>query len=152
MQNRRQALAMMLSAVAAPAIITRPAFAAAPVQGFVPHDVTVNIAEQTMWVHLNGELDNIWQVSTARAGKVTPRGSWSPNFLSRHHRSSLYNNAPMPFAIFYNGNYAVHGTNQLSKIGSPASAGCVRLATHHAEILFNRVERDGLKSFRITVI
>ena len=115
------------------------------------HEVVVAVSEQVMHVYLDGELDAIWPVSTARAGKVTPRGSWSPNFLSRHHKSSRYKNAPMPFAIFYDGHYAVHGTTQVDKIGRPASAGCVRLENAHAEVLFDRVERDGLRSFRITV-
>lgn len=134
------------------AIQATASHAAAPVQGDVPHEVVVDISEQTMTVYLNGKVDAKWPVSTARSGKYTPRGSWSPNFLSKHHKSSLYNSAPMPFSIFYNGNYAIHGTNQESRLGSPASAGCVRLSVDHAKTLFDRVERDGKKSFRITVV
>lgn len=129
-----------------------PALAAPAVKGDVKHEAIVDISEQTMKLYLNGKLDAVWPVSTARKGKVTPRGSWSPDFLSRNHKSSRYNNAPMPFSVFYSGNFAIHGTDQVSKLGTPASAGCIRLATENAEIIFNRVETDGKKSFRVTVV
>lgn len=128
------------------------AHAAPPAPGPVPHEVVVDVSEQVMIVYQNGAFEAVWPVSTARAGKITPRGSWSPNFLSRHHRSSLYGNAPMPFSIFYDGNIAIHGTTQVDKLGTPASAGCVRLDPQYAEVLFDRVERDGLGSLRVTVI
>lgn len=111
----------------------------------------VNISTQTMTVTQNGAVKYRWRVSTARAGKVTPTGSWSAKWLSKNHRSSRYNNAPMPYAIFYNGNYAVHGTNQVSRLGRPASAGCVRLDTANAAKLFALTQRVGLKNVRIVV-
>lgn len=146
-------LLQLSGAALAALLIGATAVQAAPaVSGPVPTEVVVDISDQTMAVYVDGALDAVWPVSTARAGKVTPRGSWSPNFLSRHHRSSLYNNAPMPFAIFYNGNIAIHGTPHVDRLGAPASAGCVRLAPENAEMLFDRVARDGLGSFRVTVI
>ncbi len=111
----------------------------------------VNISTQTMTVMHRGNVVGRWPVSTARRGKVTPTGSWTAKWLSRHHKSSRYNNAPMPYSIFYNGNYAVHGTNQTGKLGSPASAGCVRLAPAHAAILFSLVKAEGLENTRIII-
>ena len=111
----------------------------------------VDVSTQTMTVIRHGEVIHRWPVSTARKGKVTPRGSYSPQFLSRHHKSSLYNNAPMPYSIFFRGNYAVHGTNQVSKLGSPASAGCVRLHTDNAAKLFALVKKHGFGDTRIVV-
>ena len=90
-----------------------------------------------MTVYLDGAPTYTWPVSTARKGKITPTGTFRGQSLSRHHRSSLYNNAPMPYAIFFRGNYAIHGTNQISRLGRPASAGCVRLHPDHAAVLFN---------------
>lgn len=114
-------------------------------------DVTVDVSEQTMIVSQNGQVLHTWPVSTARGGKVTPRGTFKPQWLSKHHRSSLYNNAPMPNAIFYSGNYAIHGTTDVGKLGSPASAGCVRLSTENSAVLFNHVEANGLGSLTIRV-
>lgn len=111
----------------------------------------VDISSQTMTVMHHGVVKYRWKVSTARAGKVTPRGSWTAKFLSKNHRSSRYNNAPMPYSIFYNGNYAVHGTNQVNRLGRPASAGCVRLDPKNAAVLFSLAQREGLKNVRIVV-
>lgn len=126
--------------------------AAPAVSGPVRHEVFVRLSTQEMRVLLDGREDAVWPVSTARRGKVTPVGSWSPDFLSRAHRSSLYGGAPMPFSVFFHGNYAIHGTTELDKLGRPASAGCVRLAPENAEILFERVRADGLRSMRITIV
>ena len=111
----------------------------------------VDISTQTMTVIHRGQVKYRWKVSTARKGKVTPAGSWSAKWLSRNHRSSRYNNAPMPYAIFYNGNYAVHGTNQVGRLGRPASAGCIRLHTQNAAVLYRLAQQEGLKNTRIVV-
>jgi len=111
----------------------------------------VNLSTQTMTVTHRGKVKYRWRVSTARAGKVTPTGTWTAKWLSKNHRSSRYNNAPMPYSIFYNGNYAVHGTNQVNRLGRPASAGCVRLDTKNAAILYSLVQREGLKNMKIVV-
>lgn len=113
----------------------------------------VSISKQMMEVWHEGRKVYEWPVSTARQGKVTPVGQWNgAQWLSKNHRSSLYNNAPMPYAIFYNGNYAIHGTNQTSKLGRPASAGCVRLNTDNARILFNMVRAEGKKNLKVVVV
>lgn len=111
----------------------------------------VSISSQTMTVMHRGKLVGKWPVSTARRGKVTPTGSWSAKWLSRNHKSSRYNNAPMPYSIFYNGNFAVHGTYQTNKLGRPASAGCVRLSPDHAAKLFSLAKAEGLDNTRIIV-
>ena len=112
---------------------------------------TVDLSSQTMTVSQGGVVRYRWPVSTARRGKVTPTGSWSAKWLSRNHRSSRYNNAPMPYSIFYTGNYAVHGTNQVSRLGRPASAGCIRLHPSNAAVLFSMAQRVGLRNVRIVV-
>ena len=112
---------------------------------------SVDISTQTMTVIHRGEVKYRWPVSTARSGKVTPAGAWTAKWLSRNHRSSRYNNAPMPYAIFYNGNYAVHGTNQVGRLGRPASAGCIRLHTQNAAVLYRLAQQEGLKNTRIVV-
>lgn len=111
----------------------------------------VNLSTQTMTVTHRGVVKYQWKVSTARAGKVTPTGTWKAKWLSRNHRSSRYNNAPMPYSIFYSGNYAVHGTNQISRLGRPASAGCIRLHPDNAAKLFALAQREGLSNTKIVV-
>ena len=88
----------------------------------------VDISDQRMIIELDSVERFAWEVSTAREGKETPRGTYGAYWLSRDHYSSLYDGAPMPFAIFFDGDYAIHGTELESELGSPASAGCVRLS------------------------
>ncbi len=111
----------------------------------------VSLSGQTMTVIHNGRVIHNWRVSTARRGKVTPTGSWTAKWLSRNHRSSRYNNAPMPYSIFYNGHYAVHGTDQVGRLGTPASAGCIRLHPENAARLYRLAQQVGLRNMRVVV-
>lgn len=47
-----------------------------------PHlQVVVDISEQSMRVYQGEQLLHTWPVSTARQGKKTPTGSYSPQWL-----------------------------------------------------------------------
>ncbi|WP_417719366.1 L,D-transpeptidase [Salipiger sp.] len=111
----------------------------------------VDISDQTMTVIYNGKVAYSWPVSTARKGKWTPRGAFTAQHLSRHHKSSLYDNAPMPYSIFFRGNYAIHGTNQIGRLGRPASAGCVRLHPDHAARLFALAREVGPRNMQVVI-
>jgi lipoprotein-anchoring transpeptidase ErfK/SrfK len=111
--------------------------------------VQVDKSSQRMSVTVNGQHRYTWSVSTGVYG--TPSGTFRPQSLSRNHRSSLFNNAPMPYSIFYDGNFAIHGTNHVSQLGGPASRGCVRLHPSNAAILFSLVQQEGLANMRISI-
>ncbi|RBI84030.1 L,D-transpeptidase [Rhodosalinus halophilus] len=114
-------------------------------------EARVDLSDQLMTVRLEGETIATWPVSTARPGKVTPTGTFRPQALSPDHRSTLYDGAPMPWSIFFHGNYAIHGTDQVDRLGAPASAGCIRLAPENARILFNLVREVGMDAVRIVI-
>lgn len=111
----------------------------------------VDKSSQTMTVYVNGWKKYTWPVSTARRGKVTPAGAYTAQWLSKNHKSSLYDNAPMPYSIFYDGHYAIHGTDQISRLGRPASAGCVRLHPDNAKILFALTQEAGKENMTVIV-
>lgn len=111
----------------------------------------VSLSGQTMTVIENGSVRYQWKVSTARKGYVTPRGTWTAKWLSKNHRSRKYDNAPMPFAVFYNGGYAVHATTDIKRLGRPASHGCIRLNRENAAAFFALANRYGLANTRINV-
>jgi lipoprotein-anchoring transpeptidase ErfK/SrfK len=113
--------------------------------------VQVDLSAQSMTLVHRGRIVAQWPVSTARDGKETPTGIWTAKWLARDHRSSLYNDAPMPYSVFYDGDYAVHGTYETDRLGRPASAGCVRLDTRHAAVLFNLVRQEGLSKTLIVI-
>ncbi len=104
--------------------------------------INVDISSQTMHVAINGETMYVWDVSTGRKSGWTRAGGFGVQSMHRMHYSSRYNNAPMPHAIFYDGNRAIHATNDLKRLGSPASHGCVRLSPEHAAILYKLVAQN----------
>ena len=111
--------------------------------------ITINKSSQSMSVAVDGQHRYTWAVSTGIYG--TPSGSFRPQSLSRHHFSSLYNSAPMPYSIFYDGNFAIHGTTHVRQLGGPASRGCVRLHPSNAAILFSLVQKEGMGNTRIQI-
>jgi len=118
----------------------------------VPLVARISLEAQNMDVYRDGVLLHQWPVSTARPGKVTPLGSYTAQWLSRFHRSSRYDNAPMPFSIFFHGHYAIHGTDQVSRLGQPASAGCIRLHPENAEILFEMTREVGTENMQVEIV
>jgi lipoprotein-anchoring transpeptidase ErfK/SrfK len=91
-------------------------------------DVVVQIdkSSQRMAVSVDGTTRYSWPVSTGRDGYGTPSGTFHPQSMARHYFSRKYYNAPMPHAIFFYYGFAIHGTNDISRLGGPASHGCTR--------------------------
>ena len=118
--------------------------------GLARADVVVRVdkSSQRMDVIVNGEHRYTWPVSTGVRG--TPSGTFRPQSFDRYHRSAMYGNAPMPYSIFYSGNFAIHGTTYVSRLGGRASHGCVRLHPSNAAILFALVQKER-SSTRIVV-
>ena len=57
----------------------------------------------------------------------------------------------MPNAVFFHQGIAVHGTEAVSRLGTPASHGCVRLAPENAAAFFDLVETYGKFNTKIVV-
>jgi lipoprotein-anchoring transpeptidase ErfK/SrfK len=113
--------------------------------------VHVDISRQVMQVYVDEELAFSWPVSTGRKGYFTPRGAYRPQELKRMHYSKKYDNAPMPYAVFFRGGFAIHGTDAVRRLGRPASHGCVRLATGNARELFYLIQEYGASNARIVI-
>lgn len=111
----------------------------------------VDIASQTMTVLKHGRVIHTWKVSTARKGYITPKGEWRPYRMHEMWHSRKYDMSPMPYSVFYHGGYAVHGTSYVSRLGTPASHGCVRLETPNAARFYTLVKQAGPGNTRIVV-
>jgi len=111
----------------------------------------IDLSAQKMNVYVNGHLRHSWPVSTGRGRYRTPRGTFRPTVMRQMHYSSRYNNAPMPHSIFFYRGYAIHGTDEVSRLGRPASHGCVRLHPRAARELFYLVRRHGPGRTRIVI-
>ncbi len=104
---------------------------------------TVDLSAQRMHVTVNGEKLHTWKISSGRRGYATPPGTFSPYRMHKMWRSRKYNNAPMPYSVFYDGGFAVHGTSAVRRLGRPASHGCVRLRTKNAKRFYDLVRQYG---------
>lgn len=113
--------------------------------------IHVRRGSQTLTVVVDGVRYATWPVSTARSGYRTPAGSFRPSRLERVWYSSEYDNAPMPYSIFFAGGYAIHGTNAIGSLGRRVSHGCVRLHPAHARLLFGLVRSYGRSATRIVI-
>jgi lipoprotein-anchoring transpeptidase ErfK/SrfK len=112
--------------------------------------ITVDKSEQKMYVET--PTDNfVWDVSTGRKGYTTPSGSYQPYRLAKIHYSRKYDNAPMPYSIFYHGGFAIHATGEVERLGRPASHGCIRLELRNARWLYRLVKEYGQENTYITV-
>jgi lipoprotein-anchoring transpeptidase ErfK/SrfK len=113
--------------------------------------VRIDRSSQQMDVVVDGVTRFRWPVSTGRRGLGTPSGVFHPQMLARRWFSRRYYNSPMPYSIFFHRGYAIHGTYELSRLGGPASHGCVRLHPRDAAILFSLVLQEGARNTRIVV-
>lgn len=104
---------------------------------FAKFDVYISKKHQSMTVYEDGQLVDVWFVSTARRGYSTPSGTFHPYSYQPMHYSKKFDNAPMPHSIFFTGGYAIHATPHIGNLGRPASHGCVRLHPDHAAQLYS---------------
>lgn len=113
---------------------------------------TVNLARQEMVLTEGDLVIAVWPVSSGKKGFETTEGQFTSQWLSRNHRSREYNNAPMPCSVFFHQGEAFHGTTETHKLGSPASHGCVRLATENACALHDMVQKRGARSLSVSIV
>lgn len=113
--------------------------------------VTIDLSDQQMTVAVGGDVRHRWPVSTGRSGYPTPTGTYHPIRMYRSYYSIKYDNAPMPWAIFFRGGYAIHGTTEVRSLGRAASHGCVRLHPDNARVLYNLVLQHGRASTTIRI-
>ena len=112
---------------------------------------TIDLAAQKMIVKVDGTVQHEWPISSGRGSYRTPVGTFRPQSLHARHFSSLFNNAPMPYSIFFHGHYAVHGTTDIKNLGRRASHGCVRLHPANARVLFELIQKQGPANAQIVV-
>jgi len=104
---------------------------------------SVDLTHQRLTVSVDGVVKHVWPISSGRAGYHTPRGTYKPYRMHLMWRSRKYHNARMPHSVFYHGGFAIHATYATSRLGNPASHGCVRVSPSSARIFYNLVKTYG---------
>ena len=114
--------------------------------------ITVNKVSQKMTVVLDGDELYKWPVSTGAPGYETPSGTFRPFRLEKEHFSKEWDDAPMPYSIFFTGDgHALHGSYHVKSLGRRASHGCVRILPANAAILFALVQKTGMSNTRVII-
>ena len=115
-------------------------------------DIVINKISQKMTVTIDGEKEYVWLVSTGGQGYDTPSGTYHPFRFEKEHFSKEWDDAPMPYSMFFTGRgHAIHGSYHIKRLGTRASHGCVRLAPENAALLFSLVTKAGSSNTTITV-
>ena len=125
-------------------------FAAGAAQAKVA--ITVDKDNQQMTVAVDGVETYRWPVSSGLPSYETPNGSFRAFRMEEDHYSKEFDEAPMPHSIFFTKiGHAIHGTDSVNRLGSPASHGCVRLSRENAAKLFALVKEQGVLNTTVTL-
>src|SRR5450631_691327 len=112
--------------------------------------ISIDKSAQQMTVTVDGTELYVWPVSTGAPGYDTPSGAFKPFRMERDHFSREWDDAPMPHSIFFTlDGHAIHGSNHVRQIGTPASHGCVRLEPGNAAILWDLVKQQKMANTRV---
>ncbi|WP_134324135.1 L,D-transpeptidase family protein [Cumulibacter soli] len=87
-------------------------------------DACVDLTNNTTWLQENGKITaGPYAQIAGREGHRTPPGSFTVFWKNIDHKSTLFDDAPMPYAIFFNGDIAFH----VGALDVP-SHGCIHLS------------------------
>lgn len=83
----------------------------------------------------------VYAIVISSGKKSTPTRIGTFKIQSKHKSTRMrgrnYDVPNVPHAMFYQGNYGIHGAYWHRRFGTPVSHGCVNLAPNHAKWLFN---------------
>lgn len=93
----------------------------------------VDLATQQAWLLRDGNISyGPVPVATGKASAPTDPGTFHVYWKDIDHRSSLFDNAPMPYSVFFNGGEAFHQDSV-----TVPSHGCVHLDHRAAQTFYN---------------
>ena len=129
----------------APAPVAAPVVPAAP--ALVPGtpcrstvSACVDLSAKRAWLITNGVVSyGPVPITSGRKGYRTPTGTTRVSYKDANHRSSLYEDAPMPNSVFFNGNVAFHQGSLRA-----ASHGCIHLSRTASRTFFASLSRGEL--------
>lgn len=112
------------------------------VAGIHNTEVIIDIGRQAAFLLVGGAIGLETEISTARSGKVTPKGSFKMTERVRNGKISNLYDVEMPYWMRLDDTpYGVHA-GYLP--GYPASAGCIRLPHVAAEVIYRHTARGSI--------
>jgi lipoprotein-anchoring transpeptidase ErfK/SrfK len=93
----------------------------------------VDLSTQQAWLMHDGTVSyGPVPVATGKASAPTAPGTFHVFWKDLNHRSSLFDDAPMPYSVFFNGGDAFHQDS----VRVPSN-GCVHLTKQAAQTFYN---------------
>lgn len=120
----------------------------------------VDKSKQKLYLYMLGELKDSFAVSTGKGKYETPNMDMRPlgpvvtKYTSKKFPGGNYMQlGNMPYAVFLQGGYAIHGTTtgNFAKLGTKASHGCVRVHPDNAKVLNSLVKTVGLRQTWVSI-
>ncbi len=136
---------LMMSVSVMPTWATPP-----PTETETPQIVDTLKQSSDRWIEINLSTQRLvaWEgktpvyaiiISTGKDATPTYPGTFK--IQSKHQSSRMrgrdYDVPNVPYTMFYNGNYAIHGAYWHRRFGTPVSHGCINVAVNHAKWLFD---------------
>ncbi len=93
----------------------------------------VDLANEKAWLQSGGAVTfGPVAITSGRSGYRTPAGTYSAYWFDKDHKSSIYDDAPMPNSVFFNGGIAFHQGSL-----SEQSHGCIHLGSKASATFFD---------------
>lgn len=132
--------AISLAVAVACAVLT-PAVAAATVQSATAPcgssaAACVSLGSQRAWLMSGGQVTyGPTPITSGKPGQRTPPGVFHVLWKDKNHRSSIFNNAPMPYSVFFTDTGIAFHEGSLKR----PSAGCIHLSRSAAQTFFDKL-------------
>src|SRR3990167_6786670 len=105
--------------------------------------IEIDLSEQRLYMKENGQSVNSFLVSTGK-WSPTPKGEWriwtkliSTRMVGGSKALGTYYNLPnVPYVMYYDRGYGIHGAYWHNNFGQPMSHGCVNMKPEEAGVVF----------------
>ena len=103
------------------------------------HWINIDLSAQRLYAYEGSEMVRSFVVSTGRPRTPTLVGQFSVwiKLRSTTMRGPGYHLTNVPYVMYYDGSYGIHGTYWHNNFGTPMSAGCVNMITEEAAWLYD---------------
>ena len=106
--------------------------------------IEINLSEQKLYMKEGDRAVGSFLISSGKWAQ-TPQGEWRIWTKLRYTRmrggskalGTFYDLPNVPYTMYYNKGYGIHGTYWHNNFGHPMSHGCVNMRTEEAGIVFN---------------
>ncbi len=101
--------------------------------------IQVDLSQQKLTAWQGRKVVYAIVISSGKKSTPTLIGTFKiqSKYKSTRMRGRGYDMPNVPYAMFYSGNYGIHGAYWHKRFGTPVSRGCINLAPNHAKWLFS---------------